>query len=502
MPRPTTDRRRRRRRGQSVVEFALTIPLLLLLFAGAADLGRLFYNYVALENAVKEGALYGARYPICDNPSVLCPNPSNVQWRVENEARTAVGNALVTPISECRNAATDTVYADLRDCVAGDTYVVSASLVFPLITPILNQVVGGSLTLGSRSKAIVLNQAFDPTPGLAPAKLVLGSGARNAAEITSKCAQADPTSSPGYYRSPCQDTAGGPDVSATFRTGDTVTYKVTVLNNGGTNLSGISIVDSRTLPGTCPARPSTLAVNASYSCTYTRVAPTVVGASDTAPWPNTLTADAAEILAISDTATVTIQRPPPDLQANKLVSGFKLGADGDGVPTTFGGDTLSIGYNAQVPTPVVWYQLTITNIGGSTASGLAVTDTAGPLTVTADCPSVPASLAAGAAYICLYQKSFTTAQAFSNTVTATGAGGLTDSHTAVVTVAQCTGTNRVVPNLIGTTKAAAQTAWTAAGFTGTLNSWNGNGNTVAQNRPAFECRAQNSTITISKSTTP
>ena len=53
--------------GQSVVEFALILPIFLILIAGAIDLGRLFYAYVAITNASKEGALYGASNPLCDD---------------------------------------------------------------------------------------------------------------------------------------------------------------------------------------------------------------------------------------------------------------------------------------------------------------------------------------------------------------------------------------------------------------------------------------------------
>ena len=48
---------KRRQRGQSLVELALVTPLILLLFAGAGDLGRAFYGFIAIENAVKEGVL-------------------------------------------------------------------------------------------------------------------------------------------------------------------------------------------------------------------------------------------------------------------------------------------------------------------------------------------------------------------------------------------------------------------------------------------------------------
>ena len=59
-------RRRRRdgvRSGQGMVELAISLPLLLLLMLGTIDLGRVFFDYVQLRNAVREGAGYGARMP-------------------------------------------------------------------------------------------------------------------------------------------------------------------------------------------------------------------------------------------------------------------------------------------------------------------------------------------------------------------------------------------------------------------------------------------------------
>jgi Flp pilus assembly protein TadG len=45
-----------RPRGQSLVEFALVLPLLLLLLMGVFDFGRAIYAYNAVSNAAKEGA--------------------------------------------------------------------------------------------------------------------------------------------------------------------------------------------------------------------------------------------------------------------------------------------------------------------------------------------------------------------------------------------------------------------------------------------------------------
>ena len=46
--------------GQSLLEFAITMPLLLLLVMGVFDLGRGIYYYSAIHNAAREGTRYGA----------------------------------------------------------------------------------------------------------------------------------------------------------------------------------------------------------------------------------------------------------------------------------------------------------------------------------------------------------------------------------------------------------------------------------------------------------
>ena len=56
---PTTWRRRKSR-GQSLVEFALITPLLILILAVAADFGRAFTAYITIGSAAREGAAYGS----------------------------------------------------------------------------------------------------------------------------------------------------------------------------------------------------------------------------------------------------------------------------------------------------------------------------------------------------------------------------------------------------------------------------------------------------------
>jgi Flp pilus assembly protein TadG len=80
MLRPFARHRRSPRRshaGQSVVEFALVAPVILLLLVAIADFGRLYTSAVAVEAAAREAADYGSFHAInwqttpVDNRSIL-----------------------------------------------------------------------------------------------------------------------------------------------------------------------------------------------------------------------------------------------------------------------------------------------------------------------------------------------------------------------------------------------------------------------------------------------
>jgi hypothetical protein len=54
---------KRTARGQSLVEFALLLPIMLLLAVMLVDLGRAIYYYSVIFNAAREGARYGIIHP-------------------------------------------------------------------------------------------------------------------------------------------------------------------------------------------------------------------------------------------------------------------------------------------------------------------------------------------------------------------------------------------------------------------------------------------------------
>lgn len=61
---------RRRQAGQATAELILVLPLLLLILLGCLDLGRAFWVWLALANGAREGARYGALFPL-DEPGIV-----------------------------------------------------------------------------------------------------------------------------------------------------------------------------------------------------------------------------------------------------------------------------------------------------------------------------------------------------------------------------------------------------------------------------------------------
>jgi Flp pilus assembly protein TadG len=83
-------------KGQAMVEFALVLPILLLVFCGICEFGYIFSNQILVNNACREVARYAAVHYQDDGLT-----------SVETQATTIVGNyssnfsvAITTPESE------------------------------------------------------------------------------------------------------------------------------------------------------------------------------------------------------------------------------------------------------------------------------------------------------------------------------------------------------------------------------------------------------------------
>jgi hypothetical protein len=145
------------RRGQSLVEFAITLPVMLLIVLGTIDLGRAYFQTINMENAVKEGAFFGARNPDCPtNSTVGCIAPRTVEGRVDRELD---GVVLSHFDAKCFAPGTTDFSGSgkpVDECADGDLYYVEVESEFGLITPLMTNLLGDSLTLRSTATSVVL----------------------------------------------------------------------------------------------------------------------------------------------------------------------------------------------------------------------------------------------------------------------------------------------------------------------------------------------------------
>lgn len=169
-------------RGQSLVELALMLPILLMLVGGAMDLGRAYAATISLEGAAREGALYAARNPECaEDNGGACIDPRTVRWQVEKELS---GVELSDFVAACYAIGTIDFSGPgkaLADCEDGDHYRVTVASEFTLITPFISAIITGPINLSSTATSVVLT-SFD---------------AVNAAPVTIPEASTAPSAAPG-----------------------------------------------------------------------------------------------------------------------------------------------------------------------------------------------------------------------------------------------------------------------------------------------------------------
>lgn len=134
---------RRKPRGQSLLEFAIILPVLLIILAGALDLGRLYFAYVAVTDAASEGAAYAAARPD-DAEAVILARAEDASYITADQSE------LEFFCPTCPGVA------------SGDSVTVTVTYSFTLVTPFVNTIVpGGVIPLRAVATEVVLGGALD-----------------------------------------------------------------------------------------------------------------------------------------------------------------------------------------------------------------------------------------------------------------------------------------------------------------------------------------------------
>jgi len=142
--------KKRRHLGQSLIEFALIIPLVLFLLFGFFDLGRAVFYYSSLSNAVREGT----RYAIVDTKSESGPFENNIKFM--NDYSFGVPDVNVHPDTACPAAGPCTFSSPDGDLVVTITRLditvsITATYTFTPVTPGINLIAPSGITLEVQS---------------------------------------------------------------------------------------------------------------------------------------------------------------------------------------------------------------------------------------------------------------------------------------------------------------------------------------------------------------
>jgi len=142
---PTAPDARRRSRGQSMVEFALVLPILLVLLLIAVDFGRVYLGYINIQNMARIAANEAAT-----NPDGWFNADSAVQASYRQqilEDASAINCAL--PMSGgTLGASADPTFSGWD---VGDTATVRITCTFGVITPVISNIVGGTVMVGGEA---------------------------------------------------------------------------------------------------------------------------------------------------------------------------------------------------------------------------------------------------------------------------------------------------------------------------------------------------------------
>jgi Flp pilus assembly protein TadG len=133
------ERRRRNEAGSALVELAVSLPLLLLIFFGTADFARVIYLGNALTNAARAGAQFGS----VSKTSASASNISNIQSTAQAAFPSAQPITAVVLTPECfcetEDAVATLTLCSVTTCTGGrhfTTYVtVTTTATFSRVTP-------------------------------------------------------------------------------------------------------------------------------------------------------------------------------------------------------------------------------------------------------------------------------------------------------------------------------------------------------------------------------
>lgn len=334
----------REKRGQGLVEFALILPLFLLLLMGIIEFSYAFIVYTSMFNAAREGTRYGM---------VNALERANIQSAAEGKLLLVDPSQVDVNVAYDQGPGTDPsdVFTDTNRVQIGDRVLVHVAYDLPTLTPIIRPFASSFHIESRAARTIVSRGSFGSMhPGTGGGGTDIdGDGAYDSTDNCPDTPNPDQADTDGDgLGDACDPSSAVIEIGASAdpqiaHSGDPIDFSYTITNTGDLALTNVVITDSlgNTINvGTLAAGATTVSVVTENVDTTTTSSVTVSGSNV----GGTATA--------SDSVEVTIIGPALDLTVG--VSRQTVGR----------GDQVTFSYTAE-------------NTGDATLSDVTVTDSLG-----------------------------------------------------------------------------------------------------------------------------
>lgn len=130
--RPSTGRRRSR--GQAVVEFALVVPVFLMLLAGMIDFGIGLYDYMVIISAARDGARVAAN--TCSSTTTPCVTDITTRVVAASGGLLTAADVSVTCATAASPATFTAAICNSGTAKGGGSVIARASYTYHMIWPL------------------------------------------------------------------------------------------------------------------------------------------------------------------------------------------------------------------------------------------------------------------------------------------------------------------------------------------------------------------------------
>jgi len=147
---PKSNAKLNNEKGQSLVELAISLILLLIILSGIVDLGRAIFTKFAMKDAAEEGVVYGTSFPTdCNQIN------QRVEFNLSNRALNG-GMTVVTTIEGNDGTYIECSLIPFNQVYAGKKLKVTVTKTFTVSMPFLGTFIGQTIPLNVTATGIVL----------------------------------------------------------------------------------------------------------------------------------------------------------------------------------------------------------------------------------------------------------------------------------------------------------------------------------------------------------